>query len=149
MQVSEAPANRVWRSFVRAKAEVGRALHRDLRERGLTGAQLGILRVLAESEGEGVQLNEISQRLFVTSGNVTGLIDRLEEAGHLARLPHPEDRRITLAVLTPTGRELFGQLYPVHMDRIARLLSALTEQEQALLCDLLERIADGASNLDR
>jgi hypothetical protein len=35
------------------------------------------------------------------------------------------------------------------MDRIARLLSALTEQEQALLCDLLERIADGASNLGR
>jgi MarR family 2-MHQ and catechol resistance regulon transcriptional repressor len=149
MPAAEQPAIRAWRSFVRAKAEVGRAIHRELRERGLTGAQLGILRVLADSGSDGVKLNEISHLLYVTSGNVTGLIDRLEEAGYLARVPHPEDRRVTLAVLTPAGRELFDQIYPAHVARIKGLMSALTTSEQALLADLLARLADRAGEIDR
>jgi MarR family 2-MHQ and catechol resistance regulon transcriptional repressor len=145
---TETTTLRVWRNFVRAKAEVGRALHRELREAGLTGAQLAILRVLAEADSEGIQLNEVSHRLYVSSANVTGLTDRLEEAGHLKRVPHPEDRRITLAVLTPTGRRLFEQIYPAHLARIKQLMSALTPQEQGLLSDLLERIADQAARME-
>ena len=72
MAASETTTFRVWRSFIRAKAEVGRALHRELREAGLTGAQLAILRVLAEAGSEGVKLNEISLQLYVSSANVTG-----------------------------------------------------------------------------
>lgn len=148
MAATETSTLRVWRSFIRAKAEVGRALHRELREAGLTGAQLAILRVLAEAGSEGIKLNEISHRLFVSSANVTGLLDRLEEAGHLKRLPHPEDRRITLAVLTPAGRKLFEQIHPAHLARIRQLMSALTPQEQGLLSDLLERIADQAAEME-
>jgi MarR family 2-MHQ and catechol resistance regulon transcriptional repressor len=136
-----------WRSFVRAKAEIGRAMHGELREHGLTGAQLRILRVLADSGSDGVKLNELSQRLCVTSGNVTGLIDRLDEAGYLARVPHPEDRRITLAVLTPSGRELFQQVWPAHLERVKHLMSALTKQEQTLLGSLLDRVADRAAEM--
>jgi MarR family 2-MHQ and catechol resistance regulon transcriptional repressor len=148
MAATESTTFRVWRSFIRAKAEVGRALHRELREAGLTGAQLAILRVLAEAGNEGVKLNEISQRLFVSSANVTGLTDRLEEAGHLKRVPHREDRRITLAVLTPAGRKLFAQIHPAHVARIKHLMSALTPQEQGLLSDLLERIANQAAKME-
>jgi DNA-binding MarR family transcriptional regulator len=149
MPSSEPPAVRAWRSFIRAKAEVSRAVYRALRERGLTGAQLAILRVLADAGSKGVKLNEISQQLCVTSGNVTGLIDRLAEAGHLERIPHPEDRRITLAVLTPAGRDLFEQVYPLHVVRIRKVMSALTAEEQVLLADLVARVADQAATMDR
>jgi len=149
MPVLEQPAVRAWRNFVRAKAETGRALHRELRDHGLTGAQLGILGVLADAGSSGVKLNEISHQLCVTSGNVTGLIDRLEEAGHLERVPHPDDRRITLAVLTPAGRDLFEKIHPAHVTRIREVMSALTVKEQVLLADLLARIADRAAEMDR
>ncbi len=148
MVTSEGTAVKVWHSFVRAKAAIRRAVHRELREHGLTGAQLDILRVLAESGPEGVKLNDISQRLFVTSGNVTGLIDRLEEADHLERVPHPQDRRITLARLTPAGRELFDRLHPSYLSRIERLMSALSAKEQTILADLLGRVADRATEMD-
>ncbi len=148
MAASERCAMHTWRSFIRAKAETHRVIHRELREHGLTGAQLTILRVLAESGSSGVKLNEISHRLFVTSGNVTGLVDRLEEAGYIARVPHPEDRRVTLAVLTPAGRELFDEIHPRHVARIKRLMSALTAQEQTVLADLLSRIADRAAEME-
>ncbi len=149
MRSSEQPAIRAWRSFLRAKAEVGRVVHRAVREHGLTGAQLGILRVLADAGSEGVKLNRISQQLCVTSGNVTGLIDHLEKAGHLERVPHPEDRRITLAVLTPAGRKLFEHVQPSHAARIRSVMSALTTKEQGALADLLARIADQAAEMDR
>jgi MarR family 2-MHQ and catechol resistance regulon transcriptional repressor len=107
----------------------------------LTGAQLGVLRVLAEDSAEGAKLNEISERLYVTPGNLTGIIDRLEEGGYLSRAPHPEDRRVTLAFMTPAGRELFEQVYPSHTARVRQLMSALTVKEQRLLADLLSRLA--------
>ena len=149
MPAPDRPALHVWHTFVRAKAEIARAVHRELRERGLTGAQLRIMRVLADAGDSGVKLNEISQQLYVTSGNVTGLIDRLEEAGHLARVPHPDDRRITLAVLTPAGRDLFERIHPSHLARIDELMSALSAEEQWQLADLLGRLADRASEMDR
>jgi MarR family 2-MHQ and catechol resistance regulon transcriptional repressor len=147
MTASESSAVRIWRSFVRAKAEIGRVMHRELRARGLTGAQFGILRVLADSGNEGIKLHELSERLYVTSGNVTGLIDRLEEAGYLARIPHAQDRRITLAVLTTAGQELFDEIYPAHLARIQHLMSALTAREQRLCADLLERLAERAAEM--
>jgi MarR family 2-MHQ and catechol resistance regulon transcriptional repressor len=149
MPSPERPAVRAWRSFIRAKAEVSRAVHRAARERGLTGAQFAILRVLSDAGSEGMKLNEISQQLCVTSGNVTGLIDRLEEAGHLVRIPHPEDRRITLGVLTPAGREIFEQVYPSHVARITDVMSVLSAEEQVSLADLLTRVADRAAEMDR
>ncbi len=137
----EKPASHAWQGFQQAHAAIHRAVLRELREVGLSAAQLSILRVVAEAGEGGVKLNDISHRLSVTSANVTGLIDRLEEAGHLLRRAHPEDRRVTLAVLTPTGRELFERVYPAHQARVDRVMSALTSQEQLLLADLLGRIA--------
>ncbi|MGD0112606.1 MAG: MarR family transcriptional regulator [Armatimonadota bacterium] len=133
-----------WRGYLRAHAAIHRVVGRELREYGLSGAQLAILRVLSEAGESGVKLNEISHRLAVTSGNVTGLIDRLEEAGHLVRHAHPEDRRVTLAVLTPAGREVFERVQPAHLGRVERVMSSLTPQEQLLLADLLDRIAEHA-----
>ena len=144
MSSSEQPAARAWRSFMRAKAEAHRVVHRELRERGLSGAQFSLLRLLAESGSKGAKLNEISHRLWVTGGNVTGLVDRLEEAGLLARMPHPDDRRITLAMLTPAGRELFEQIHPAPHARVEQLMSGLTEEEQIVLADLLTRLAERA-----
>ncbi len=144
----EQPADRAWRSFVRAKAELRRVVHRELRARGLTGAQFEILRVLAESGEGGVKLNDISQQLFVTCGNVTGLVDRLEESGLLARAAHLEDRRITLACLTPAGRDLFAEIYPRHQARVEQVMSALSANEQARLAQLLDRLAERARGID-
>jgi len=148
MSGSEQSAARAWRSFVRAKAEIRRVVSRELRARGLSGSQFDIMRVLAAAGEGGVQLNELSQQLFVTGGNVTGLVDRLEEAGLLARASHPEDRRITLARLTPAGEGLFREIHPKHEARVCHVMSALTPQEQKQFAELLDRIADRAKGID-
>ncbi len=147
MSGPEQSAARAWRSFLRAKAETRRAIYGEVRARGLRGPQLEILRILASAGEAGVKLNEISQQLCVTGGNTTGLVDRLEEAGLLARVAHPEDRRITLARLTPAGRATFEELHPLYLARVEQLMSVLNEAEQTVLADLLERIAEQAAKL--
>lgn len=139
---------RAWQSFVSARAEIARALHRELRGRGVSGAQLAILAVLSECSHDGLKLNEISQRLCVSPASLTGLVDRLEEAGYLKRVPHPEDRRATLAVLTDPGRALYQETYPSHIASVEHLMSALSREEQEVLADLLGRLAGRAAEMN-
>jgi DNA-binding MarR family transcriptional regulator len=148
MPSSEQCAIRAWQHFIWAKAATRRVVHKELRERGLTGSQFAMLWLVAESGTQGLKLNEISQGLHVTCGNITGMVDRLEEAGLLSRLPHAEDRRITLAVLTAQGRETVEQISPTYHSRIERLMSVLTEQEQTLLAELLGRLAKQAAVME-
>jgi len=135
-----------WGSFLRAKAEMRRVLHKELRlhEHGLSGSQLDILRVLADGEPEGVKLRDLSEQLHVTCANVTGLVDRLEQAGYVSREAHPGDRRVILARLTQSGARLCEEILPLHHARVAELMSCLSEQEQAVLTGLLDRLAHQA-----
>jgi DNA-binding MarR family transcriptional regulator len=141
------PTVSAWQSFTRAKSKICRCAHLELREHGLSRAQYDILNIINESGKPGVKLNDLSQRLWVTSGNVTGLVDRLEEAGLIARVSHPEDRRVTLAVLTQKGHDLYAHINPIYFERIQSLMSALSPNEQATLTGLLNRLADQADKL--
>jgi DNA-binding MarR family transcriptional regulator len=138
----------VWRSMLRATAHVGRLVRHALRAHGLSGAQFGVLRVVGEAGPEGITLSEVGEKLFVTCGNITGLVDRLEESGYVVREPHPTDRRALLAKLTPQGRAVFEELAPAHGDRIQRIMSCLSAEEQAALIDLLSRLEQRAASLD-
>lgn len=77
---------------------------------------------------------------MVTSGAMTGRIDRLELAGWVARRPDPEDRRGTLVGLSSAGLELIDRLMPLHVSNEQRLLSQLTVAEQKVLLELLEKL---------
>ncbi|HEY9721237.1 MAG TPA: MarR family transcriptional regulator [Oscillatoriaceae cyanobacterium] len=68
---------------------------------GLTMHQLMTLRLLRDSQS--VSMSELTEALGITRGAVTGLIDRLEEAGLVRRRTSPEDRRLTFLELTPAG----------------------------------------------
>jgi DNA-binding MarR family transcriptional regulator len=55
----------------------------------------------------GLRMGEISNRLMVTTGNITGLTDELEADGLVERAADPHSRRASLVRLTPKGRKLF------------------------------------------
>lgn len=89
---------------------------------------------------EGVTMGELSQRLMVSGGNVTGITDNLERDGLAERITPPQDRRAKLVRLTPKGRAAFEQMAAVHASWIAEWLGSLTEQEQHLLYTLLGKL---------
>jgi DNA-binding MarR family transcriptional regulator len=93
-----------------------------------------------EREPKGLLMKELSQRLMVTSGNVTALADQLESEGFIEREAVPHDRRATTIKLTALGREKFGQMALVHERWVAEMFSTLDRTEQEQLHGLLAKL---------
>ena len=89
---------------------------------------------------EGLKMGELSRRLMVTGGNVTGISDQLETEGLVARAPHSEDRRSLVISLTAAGRRAFARMAARHEEWVAGLMGGLTETERKTLFDLLGRL---------
>ena len=92
---------------------------------------------------EGLRMGELSKRMMVTGGNVTGITDLLEQEGLVQREPVPDDRRVFLVKLTPGGRQAFGRMAARHETWIRELTGALQEHERAALFELLSIMKRG------
>lgn len=90
---------------VRLLQGVGQRQSRDfVRKHRITGQQLGALRIVALSPG--ISLSELSERLFLHISSVSGIIDRLETRGYVARERNGEDRRVVHLNVTTAGRRV-------------------------------------------
>src|SRR4029077_7735459 len=85
----------------------------------------------------GMTLGELSQRMMVSNGNVTGLAERLVEQGLLDRRASPDDRRAQILRLTAEGRRVFRTMARTHEDWIAEIFSGLDTGEIDTLMSLL------------
>lgn len=94
-------------------------------------------------EEPGLTLAELSRKLLVTAGNVTGLIDRMERMGWVKRVPDDADRRVTRVQLTAAGRAAAAKLIPLHASDIEKLFSVLNEREKSQLRQLLDKVIVG------
>lgn len=83
---------------------------------------------------------QLAEGLGLSSGAMTNRLDRLEAAGLVERLPHPEDRRGVLVQLTAKGRQLHHEAMGVQAQKEALLAEALTEAEKKQLEALLRRV---------
>ncbi len=142
---AEERAMSAWRSMIRATMTAMHIVHRHLHEHGLRGPQFGVIAVIGEAGPDGLKLSHISRELCVTPANVTGLVDRLEESGYVTREPDPEDRRVFRAKLTPKGQKFLEEVMPAHRAHVVRVMSCLTDEEQAELARLLSRVAARAA----
>jgi DNA-binding MarR family transcriptional regulator len=82
-------------------------------------------------------MSALSARLMVTSGNVTGLINAMEQDGLVVRRPNPSDRRSKLIGMTDAGRALFARMAPVHAQWIEHAMAGLDHKHAALLWEML------------
>jgi MarR family 2-MHQ and catechol resistance regulon transcriptional repressor len=119
--------------MARAYSAVYGNLERYLADQGITGAQFGVLRCVADAGDAGLMLSDLSRRLMVTCANITGVVDRLEQAGYLRRERSHADRRVVLARLTPEGEALFARVWPEFQALVAELLREVPPEVQAQL----------------
>ncbi len=77
---------------------------------GLTGPQYNVLRILRGHGGDGVPCHEVGAQMVTRMPDVTRLLDRLEQAGLVARRRSPRDRRVVLVRATPAGLSLLEKL---------------------------------------
>src|SRR5215467_14181031 len=84
-------------------------------------------------------LGELSQRMMVSNGNVTGLVDRLVEQGLVSRRPSPKDRRAQLVTLTAEGRRFFRAMARANGDWIGDMFAELSADDIEILMRLLAK----------
>jgi DNA-binding MarR family transcriptional regulator len=102
-----------------------------------------------ERHPEGLRMGELSRRLMVTGGNVTGITDQLVREALVTREAPPADRRAFVVRLTPAGRRHFLRMAEVHEAWVVKLVSGLAAPERRQLFELLARLkksATGARN---
>lgn len=88
----------------------------------------------------GLTSGQLAERLFMTTGAITGLADRLEEAGYLKRVLNPRDRRSWLLLLTPTGvEEIMSHLGPF-IEEMEQATARLSPEARELVGQFLETV---------
>lgn len=106
-----------------------------LRAWDLSPAQFDVLATVGRHEG--ITQQELAERLLVTQGNVTQLLDRLERRGLLRRCPEGRLKRL---VLTEAGRQLHDTVVPAQEHVQARQFEPLSRAEQRQLLALLRKL---------
>ena len=137
----EERALRLWIALARAYATFSRAVAGKVSDYGLTVPQFGVLEALYHLGP--LSLGDLADKLLVTGGNVTYVMDRLEEHGWVLRERSGEDRRVVRAKLTPAGREVIAEVFPGHAEFVRDLTAHLSAAEQDELRSLLKRLGKG------
>ena len=96
-----------------------------------------------ERHPEGLRMGELSRRMMVTGGNVTGITDQLEREGLVARVPDPQDKRAFAVRLTPAGQEAFAAMAKVHEGWVEELLGHVALEDKEQLIRLLSGMKAG------
>jgi DNA-binding MarR family transcriptional regulator len=118
---------RVWFRLIRLEARMQAAVGERLRRIGVSIPQCDVLTTLSEQEG--VSQQQLAKRLYVTKGNISGLLDRLESAGFVERRAKASDRRQYSIYLTAPGRAMAEKAIAVQMKWIALTLGRMAEAD--------------------
>jgi MarR family 2-MHQ and catechol resistance regulon transcriptional repressor len=114
---------------------------KDMKSHGLSSAEFMVLEVLYHRTR--IPLQQIGEKILVTSGSITYNIDKLENKGLLKRVPCSDDRRVTYAEITEAGRELFDDIFPQHVSSLHRLMGGLNTEEKQQATELLKKLGKG------
>lgn len=134
------PGFRAWLQVVRCYQQGMRRMAERLAPLDLTTAQLDVLANLLAGPEEGLTQDQLGQRLLVTKGNVSGLLDRLSQRGLVLRKPHPESRRTNLVLLTEEGRALSERAVALQRQFVRELMGEFTEEQLAGFEAVLSRV---------
>lgn len=116
---------------------------KDMKNYGMSSSEFAVLEVLY-TRGR-IPLQQIGDKILITSGSITYNIDKLEKKGLLRRVPATDDRRVIYAELTAEGTELFDRVFPQHAARIHELMGGLSEERKRDAIEWLKLLGKGAA----
>ena len=131
---------RLWLRLLTCTTMTETLIRGRLRDRfGVTLPRFDLLAQLARAV-DGMTLGDLSRRMMVTNGNVTGLVERLVADGLVVRTPRPDDRRTVSVRLTEAGRRQFATMAAAHEVWVAEAFAGLAEEDVGRLMQLLAAV---------
>ncbi|MDM5278514.1 MarR family transcriptional regulator [Paenibacillus silvae] len=134
--------------LIRAYNSVTSRSNRDIQSYGLNSTEFGVLDLLYHKGPQALQ--KIGEKVLMSSGNITYVVDKLQNKNLLFRRPSKEDRRVIYAELTEEGKQLFTQIFPQHHQVIIDILDGLEASEKVEAIRLLKKLglaAEGKTDL--
>ena len=131
---------RLWLRLLTCTQLVERELRTRLRDEVETTLPRFDLMAQLERVPSGLRMSELSRRMMVTGGNVTGITDQLEAEGLVERVPVEGDRRAFSVRLTPAGRKQFKAMAERHESWIVDAFAGLSSTEIQALHQLLGKV---------
>jgi MarR family transcriptional regulator, 2-MHQ and catechol-resistance regulon repressor len=119
---------------------------RDTQRYGLNLTEFAVLELLYNKGSHPLQ--QIGEKILITSGSITYVVDKLEQKGLLCRRSCPEDRRVTYAEITSRGEELLDKIFPAHVQVLVKALGGLDEEEKSAVIRLLKKASLFARDLN-
>ncbi|WIV18751.1 MarR family transcriptional regulator [Paenibacillus polygoni] len=117
---------------------------KDMKRHGFSETEFAMLELLYH-KGK-IPMQQLSEKLLITSGGITYTADKLENKGLLRRVACPSDRRVTYAEITEEGSEMFHDVFPEHQKVIESTMTGLTDEEKREAIDLLKKLGLSAQN---
>ncbi len=142
---SEHPeALRLWLRLLTCTQIVEKQVRTRLREQFDTTLPRFDLMAQLERAPAGLKMNELSRRMMVTGGNVTGITDQLVAEGLVERIDVEGDRRAYRVRLTAKGRKQFNEMARQHEDWIVAAFAGLNDKDIGTLHRLLGKVKEHA-----
>ena len=133
-----------WRSYAETVVDLNAALEADLAPHGLTLGDYQVLVHLSEAPDHEMRMCDLATRLQLSPSGLTRRLDGLVKGGLVAREPSVDDRRVSLAVLTPAGMDALVAAAPDHVASVRHhLLQHLGREQVRQFGDALTSIKAG------
>lgn len=134
----------LFREFAKAFKSVSEHSYSSCKAQGFNPTAFAVLEVLYLEGAQPIQ--QIGSKLLLQSGNVTYVIDKLEQTGLLERKHCAKDRRVIYTELTAEGKSIMDKIYPEHSKALYHALNGLNEEEKVLTIQLLKKLGMSAEN---
>ncbi len=124
--------------LARAYNSVTSRTNRDIHSHGLNTTEFGVLDLLYYRGPQPLQ--KIGEKVLISSGNITYVVDKLQKKNLLTRRASQDDRRVIYAELTDDGRHFFEQIFPQHHRVIMETVDGLSVEEKEQAIQLLKSL---------
>ena len=133
---------RMWLRLLRCESMIEQYIRSKLRENFST--TLPQFDVLAELDymNKPMSMSELSTKLMVSNGNITGVVDRLTRDGHVERVADSGDRRVQLVSLSQAGKKEFKKMATAHEAWLAELFEDIDKDSISMMSGLLSEASD-------
>lgn len=138
---------RLWLRLLTCSSLIESQIRSNLRHSFNTTLPRFDLMAQLERHPEGLKMGDLSKRMMVTGGNVTGITDQLVDEGLVVREDNPRDRRAYIVRLTRRGQEAFAEMARAHERWVIEFFEGLSEKEKQQLFALLAQLKQHVGGL--
>ncbi len=123
--------------------QTSKAIQDQIRDRmskkyNLSITEFSVLEVLYHKDKQTIK--QITDKVLISSGSMTYVIDKLEQRGLIVRVPCPSDRRVIHVNLTIEGNDLMNEIMPKHVEMVDYIFGLLKDEEAEYMVELLNRV---------